>query len=101
MHSRDVGPSVPADGAEPSPPPFGDLVLRTPPNWTAVGFLGMLGGLHLGISLATVLGGRWEGYLSLIIGTVLVLVAAVAHRCRFELAVLPSQGRIRLRNGVG
>ena len=39
MQNRDVDPNDPVVVAQ----PFGDLVLRSPPNWTAVGFFGMLG----------------------------------------------------------
>ena len=81
-------------------PAFADLVLRTPPNWTAVGFFGMLGGLHLGIAISSLLDGRW-GHVSLIVGTILVTTAIVSHRFRFELAMLSSQRRLRLRTGVG
>lgn len=81
-------------------PPFGDVVLRAPPNWTAVIFLGMLGGLHLSIALPSLFAGRY-GYLSLIIGAIFLTVAIVGYRCRFELTLLNSQRRLRLRTGVG
>jgi hypothetical protein len=97
MQNRDVDPRDPVAVTQ----PFGDLVLRSPPNWTAVGFFGMLGALHLMISVPTLLGGRWEGYLSLIFGTVFVLVAGVCTGCRYEMAVLGSQRRVRLRSGMG
>jgi hypothetical protein len=105
MHRREVdaalGQSAPLDDGEaPASRPFGDLVFRTPPNWTAVGFLGMLGGVHLAIAVSAFVHHRWEAYLSVGFGTIFVLSSVVCGRCRFELAVLPSQRRIRLRHGL-
>jgi len=79
--------------------PFGDLVLRTPPNWTAVIFFAMLGGLHMTIAVPSLLVGRY-GYLSLILGSIFLVVAAVGYRCRGEIALLTSQRRLRLRTGT-
>jgi hypothetical protein len=81
-------------------PPFGDFVLRTPPNWTAVIFLGMLGGLHLTIAIPSLAEGRY-GYVSLILGTIFVAVSVIGYRCRSEVAMLTSQRRLRLRTGMG
>jgi hypothetical protein len=107
MHRRDVDPALsqgPAGDAQAEGPPpspaFADLVFRTPPNWTAVGFLGMLGGLHLAIAIPAFLHHRWEGFLSLGFGCIFVVCSVVCSRCRFELAVLASQRRIRLRHGL-
>ena len=80
--------------------PYGDLVLRTGPNWTAVGFFGMLGGLHLSVALPSILDGRW-GYVSLIVGSIFVTASVVSYRFRAEVAMLTSQRRLRLRTGVG
>jgi hypothetical protein len=81
-------------------PPFSDLVLRGGPNWTAVGFFGMLGGLHLAVAIPALLEGRW-GYVSLIVGTIFVTSSIVSYRFRSEVAMLTSQRRLRLRTGVG
>jgi hypothetical protein len=97
MQNRDVDPHDPVSVAQ----PFGDLVLRSPPNWTAVGFFGMLGALHLMISIPTLIGGRWEGYLSLAFGTIFVCVSGLCTQCRYEMAVLGSKRRVRLRSGAG
>ena len=97
--SREREPDAEAQQA-PGAPPFADLVLRTPPNWTAVIFLGMLGGLHLSIALPSLWVGRY-GYLSLIIGSIFFVVSLIGYRCRFELALLNSQRRLRLRTGMG
>jgi hypothetical protein len=80
---------------------FGDLVLRTAPNWTAVGFLALLGMLHLSIAIPAFVAGHWEGYLSLMLGTTFIVVSCVASRCRYEMSVFPSVRQIRLRSGVG
>ena len=81
-------------------PPFGDLVLRGGPNWTAVGFFGMLGGLHLTVAIPSLLEGRY-GYVSLIVGSIFVTASLVSYRFRAEVAMLASQRRLRLRTGVG
>ena len=91
----------PDGGREPEPvAPYGDLFLRTGPNWTAVGFFGMLGGLHLSVALPSIFDGRW-GYVSLIVGSIFVTASAVSYRFRAEVAMLTSQRRLRLRTGVG
>jgi hypothetical protein len=77
-----------------------DLVFRTPVNWTYVVFFACLGALHLTIATLAFLHGRWEAYLSMALGTIFVAVAVVAQRCRFELAILPRERRIRLRSGT-
>lgn len=114
MRSRDVERTGGRDGCGPGGPeragrlddasagrPMDDLVLRTPPNWTAVGFFGLLGVMHLVLATLAFAGARWEGYLSLMLGAVFVAASAVAVAFRFEVAVLPSARRVRLRHGVG
>lgn len=86
---------------DPSPPPFADVTLRAPPNWTAVCFAGMLGVVHLSVAIPSLMAGRWACHVSLIIGTICVAACVVGYHCRFEMAVLPSQRRVRLRTGVG
>ena len=81
-------------------PLFSDLVLRTGPNWTAVWFFAMLGGVHLTVAVPSLLDGRW-GHVSLIVGTVFVTTSVVSYRFRSEVALLTSQRRLRLRTGVG
>ena len=88
-------------GRQPAPvPPFGDLVLRAGPNWTAVWFFAMLGGVHLSVAIPSLLDGRW-GHVSLIVGTIFVTTSIVTWRIRSEVALLTSQRRLRLRTGVG
>lgn len=80
--------------------PFRDLVLRSPPNWLAVVFLGILGCVHLSVAIPSLLEGRWQGYLSIGLGSIFVSAAGVASRIRYEMAVLPSERRVRLRQGL-
>ena len=80
--------------------PPSDLVLRTCPNWTAVGFLGLLAALHFSNAGISFFGGQYEGYLSLIFACGLTVAAVACSRFRFELALLGSQRRSRLRNGI-
>ena len=82
-------------------PPFADVVLRTPPNWTVVCFAGMLGVVHLSVAVPSLLAGRWACHVSLIIGLISLGAAAVGYHCRMEMALLTSQRRVRLRTGVG
>ena len=77
-----------------------DLVLRTPPNWTAVAFFAALGLLHLSIAAAAFFARRWEGYLSLALAIAFVSAALVATRFRFELTILPQREVLRLRHGT-
>lgn len=79
------------------PPPT--LILRTPPNWTVIGFLGALGLLHLTIWTIAILHHHTEGYLSLAFGCIFVLASFAAWLSTFEIAVLPIERRVRLRMG--
>ncbi|MGH7213536.1 MAG: hypothetical protein ACREIT_02050, partial [Tepidisphaeraceae bacterium] len=45
------------------PLPSTDLTLRSPPNWTAVGFFGCLALLHYSIAVPSFWRGHTEGYL--------------------------------------
>jgi len=93
MQTREM--DVPAQ-ARPTP----DLVFRTPVSWTYVIFFACLGGLHLTIATLAFLHGRFEAYLSIVLGLIFVGVSIVAYRCTFELAILPRERRIRLRSGT-
>jgi hypothetical protein len=95
MTDRDV----PAPDVAASPP--GDLVLRTPPNWTAVVFLAILAGLHLANAASSLWVGRWAGYLSLVFGSILSIVTIGIYFFRFEMALLGRLRVIRLRHGIG
>ena len=77
-----------------------DLVFRTPCNWTCVLFFGCLGLLHLTIATLAFFHGRFEAYLSMVLGMLFIGVSIVAQRCRFEMAIQPCERRIRLRSGT-
>lgn len=83
-------------GGEPSPT---NLVLRSPPNWTAVCFFGGLGLLHLTIWGLALGHGKTEGYMSLVFGTAFLLTSLASYLSGFEVAVIPAERRLRLRTG--
>lgn len=74
-----------------------DLVMPYPPNWTAVGFCGILGSLHLTVAAWSLWGGQYEGHVSLILGTIFIASTLFAYRFRYEVGVLRSEGRLRVR----
>jgi hypothetical protein len=78
-----------------------DLVMRYPPNWTAVIFFATMSVLHLINGLGAFWKGRIEGELSAILGVVFAIATAVALRLRNELAVRPSAGDLHLRTSLG
>ena len=82
-------------------PAMRNVILRSPPNWTAVIFFAILGGLHLAIASSAMFNGRWDGYMSLILGTIFLLVGALCTQARFEMTILPEQRQLRLRSGIG
>ena len=86
------------DAVRPAPPR--DLVLHTTPNWTAVIFFAALSFLHFAIALPAFAKHRWEGYLSLFFAVVFSGVALVSYWAKREVAILPRERRIRLRNGL-
>ena len=79
-------------------PPSRDLMLRSPPNWTAVVFFAALSGLHCAIAFPAFYHGRWEGYLSLIFAVVFAIASIVAYFARYELTILPARRCIRIRH---
>lgn len=76
-----------------------DVTLRSPPNWTAVLFFAALGMLHLYMAASAFSHRRWEGFMSLIFGTLFCAVS-IAFRlvCR-DLTMLSSSRRLRLHTG--
>src|SRR5215212_6362518 len=97
-----TGRAIADDLAAPDaiPAAAADLVLRAPPNWTAVIFFACLGLLHLIIATLAFLHGRWEGMMSMLLGSIFTTVAIVSSRCCFELVIQPRQRRMRLRSGL-
>jgi hypothetical protein len=78
-----------------------DLVLRSTTPWTAVLFVGMLGGLHLVVAGIALWQGRWEAYFGLGLGAVFFGAAVVVGRVRLEVRVVPVERRVFVRTGVG
>lgn len=78
-----------------------DVVLRTPPNWTAVCFFLGLASLHLSIAIPAFYHRRWEGFLSMAFGIVFICVSLLCWLINSEIAIQPRARRIRLSTGVG
>jgi hypothetical protein len=78
-----------------------DLVMRYPPNWTAVIFFAAMSLLHLINGLGAFWKGRIEGEMSAVLGIVFAIATAVALRLKNELAVRPSAGDLQLRTSLG
>ena len=78
-----------------------DLVMRYPPNWTAVIFFAAMSFLHLINGLGAFWKGRIEGEMSAILGVVFAIATGVALRLKNELAVRPSAGDLHLRTSLG
>ena len=102
MHRCDLdSPPATASPQPPTPFTYPDLVLRTPPNWTAVGFIALLAALHLSVAGRAFLAGRWEGYVSLLFGLLLTVATVALFHTRREVAVVYRHAKLRVRAGVG
>ena len=95
------GRSLVVDLPETNPAPLPDLILHAPPNWTAVVFFACLAGLHLWNAFSSFAHQRWAGHMSLILGSVFVLVSIIFSQIRYQLSFLPTLRRIRIRTGLG
>jgi hypothetical protein len=80
---------------------FPDLTFRTPPNWTAVLFIALLGALHIAVAVPAFMAGRWEGYLSAVFATILTLAAFIVYHLRSEVFVSSRLGFVRARLRAG
>src|SRR5947208_7571233 len=78
-----------------------DLVMRYPPNWTAVIFFAGMSFLHLINGLGAFWKGRIEGEMSSVLGVAFAIATAVALRLKNELEVRPSAGDLQLRTSLG
>lgn len=78
-----------------------DLVMRYPPNWTAVIFFASMSFLHLINGLGAFWKGRIEGEMSAVLGVAFAIATAVALRLKNELAVRRSAGGLQLRTSLG
>ena len=77
-----------------------DIVLRNPPNWTAIAFFAALGLLHLSIAIPAFYHGRWEAFLSAAFGVIFVSVSFLCWLVCSDVTIDPRSRRIRLRTGV-
>ena len=77
------------------------VILRSPPNWTAVAFFGSLGILHLGIATSALLSSRWEAHMSVVFGTIFSGVGVLFLFVRNQIEIAPTHRRIFLSSGLG
>ncbi len=84
---------------EAAPPAPADVTLRTPPNWTAVGFFAGLSALHLFIAIPGFYNGRWESFLSLAFGFAFAGASAMSWLVRRDVTIQQRARRIRVRTG--
>jgi hypothetical protein len=77
------------------------VILRSPPNWTAVAFFGALGALHLTIATSAFLNSRWGAHMSVIFGTIFCGIGVISLFARHQIEIAPADRRIRLRTGIG
>jgi len=89
------------DVERPAAAPCTDVTLRSPPNWTAVLFFAALGMLHLYMAASAFSHCRWEGFMSLIFGTMFCLVSIAFRLVRSEMTMQSAARRLRLRIGCG
>ena len=89
------------DVERPATAPATDVTLRSPPNWTAVLFFAALGLLHLYMAASAFSHRRWEGFMSLIFGTLFCLVSLACRLIRSEMTMQSATQRLRLRLGCG
>jgi hypothetical protein len=81
---------------------YSDLALRSRPNWTAVGFLGLLAGLHVSVAVPAILAGHWEGYLSGVFATLFVAAATLVFHIRTDVTVLGgARRRVHVHTRLG
>ncbi|HYE17876.1 MAG TPA: hypothetical protein VEA69_05505 [Tepidisphaeraceae bacterium] len=77
------------------------LVLKSPPNWTAVAFFGGLGALHLTMATWSAAQGRGGYHMSTAFGVMFVSAAALFAVIRYEVAIYPGCRLLVVRTGVG
>jgi hypothetical protein len=76
-----------------------EIVLKAPPNWTAVIFFAGLSFLHICVAGPAFYHGRFEGYMSTIFAVLFAALSLLCWRARSEIAIEPPLRRIRVRNG--
>jgi hypothetical protein len=91
---------MPARAFQFDPPPA-EIILRWPPNWTAVIFFATLALLHTSICIPAFFHGRWEGYMSLVFALIFWSAAFVCIKIKSRLVILPAEKIIQLHYGFG
>jgi hypothetical protein len=99
-NSPSIKRSTPARSFQSGPPPA-EIILRWPPNWTAVIFFATLALLHTSICIPAFFHGRWEGYMSLVFALIFWSAAIVCVKLESRLVILPAEKTIRLHSGIG
>jgi len=79
----------------------GNLVHRSSPDFLYTSLFSILSLMHAGIAVPAFMHQRWEGFLSAIFFVFFGLIAVICRKFRFEVAVLKSQRKVRIRHGVG
>lgn len=79
----------------------GALVFRHPRNWTAVVFFAALGLLHWGMAASALLASRWEGHMSVVFGTLFLIISAALALVRHEIVICRGSRTIIVRGGFG
>jgi hypothetical protein len=83
----------------PSPPQ--EIVLRSPPNWTAVIFFAGLAVLHIFVAVPAFYHGHIEGYMSTCFAGLFAILSLLCWRARSEISIELAHRRIRVRSGLG
>jgi hypothetical protein len=84
---------------ETAAPIISEVVLKAPPNWTAVIFFAGLSFLHVCVAGPAFYHGRFEGYMSTIFAVLFATLSFLCWRARSEIAIEPPLRRIRVRSG--
>lgn len=77
-----------------------DVTFRSSPNWTIVLFFAGLAALHWYIALTAMVKGRFDTFMSLVLGPTFTIVALVCWRLAKEITFMPAARRIRIRSGL-
>ena len=77
-----------------------DVTFRSPPNWTVVLFFAGLAGLHWYMAISAMAKGRFDTFMSLVLGPAFTIVALVSWRLAKEITFMPAARRIRVRSGL-
>jgi hypothetical protein len=77
-----------------------DVTFRTPPNWTIVLFLAGLASLHWYMAISALMKGRFDAFMSLVLGPAFTIGSLVIWRLAKEITFMPAARRVRIRSGL-